>query len=243
MQGRNGMSVELEKAGLDRFKKIVEFANLHPIHCSENDPISSVVQQILKTTHRSFPVVTKGEMIGVVTIMDILGAFLRRHYMDDKISEIMSRDVIYCNSNDPIGFVLQKFKLTRRGRFPILEKKRLVGIVTERDFVKRFSKINFGMTVQEKMTNKPFFMEHDASILSCLRSCVNTRYRRLPIVNNRTEKKLVGIITVSDILRFIADNNYDYTSLIKPVDSIMIKNVFQISADEDISNAIKIIDE
>jgi len=59
--------------------------------------------------------------------------------------------------SDSIEFVLQKIKLSRRGGLPILKKRKLVGMVSERDFVKYFDKVKFGKNVGEIMTKKPFF--------------------------------------------------------------------------------------
>lgn len=233
------MSVTLEKAGLNRLQKIADFVRLGPVYCKESNTIKEVVEEILKTGHRSFPTVSgKKHLVGIITIMDVLNAYLRKQNLDDKISTIMSRDVLFCNSNDTIGFVLQKFKLTRRGRFPILNNREVVGVVTERDFVKKFSNVKFGARVEEVMTVKPFFVKSDISIVDCLKSMVNTRYRRLPVVSN---KKLVGIETVTDILKHLRNNEYNDVSLLEPLETIMITDVLSMTKDADVSEAIKIM--
>jgi len=233
------MSLSLEKAGLNRSKQIGAFVNSKPVYCKESNTIKEVVEEIIKTNHRSFPIVSgKKHLVGIVTIMDVLNAFLRKQNLDDKASTIMSRDVIYCNKNDTVGFVLQKFKLTRRGRFPILDNKEVIGIVTERDFIKFFSNIQFGLTVEMAMTAKPFFVSSNISIIQCLKTMVNTRYRRLPVVSN---KKLVGIETVTDILKYLRNNDYNDVSLLEPLENLMITDVLSVSKDADISEAIKII--
>lgn len=233
------MSITLETAGLDRSQPIDTFVRLNPIYCKESEKLKEVVNKILETGHRSFPVVSqKNLIVGVITIMDLLGAYLRKQDLNDPISAIMSRDVIYVNADDAIGFVLQKFKLTRRGRFPILKDKKVVGIVTERDFVKHFSNMNFEMPVEEVMTKKPFFIRSSITVLDCLKSMVNTRYRRLPVVLDR---KLVGVETVTDILRYIKNNDYNFASLMEPLEAIVIRDVLYISEESDISDAIKIM--
>lgn len=233
------MSITLEKAGLDRYQPIYKFVRLNPIYCKESEKLKDVVNKILETGHRSFPIVShKNEVVGLITIMDILGAYLRKQDMNDSVSAIMSRDVIYVNSDDAIGFVLQKFKLTRRGRFPIFKNKKIVGVVTERDFVKHFSNISFDMVVEEVMTKKPFFVHSHITVLDCLKSMVNTRYRRLPVVSDR---KLVGIETVTDVLKYIKNNDYNFVSLMEPLEMVMIEDVLHISGESDVSDAIKIM--
>jgi predicted transcriptional regulator len=236
------MSIDLEKSGLDRFEKITKIATLKPIYCNEKDSITQVADKILETGHRSLPVVNKkNEILGIVTIIDILSSFLRKEDFAEKISTIMSRDVLYCNDEDTVGYVLQKFKMSRRGRFPIIHDNKVIGLVAERDIVKYFSGVNFGITIENIMTKKPFFMKSGSSLMDCLKSSVNTRYRRLPIVNNPDDKKLLGLITVVTILKYLKDNKFDYSALSNPIENIMIKNVFYTTADKDVSEAIKIM--
>jgi len=234
------MSVELESAGLDRLRGVTSIANMNPVYCKESDTILEIAKKMITSGHRSFPVMQKNSIAGIITIIDVLNAFMREQNMNDVVSTIMSRDIIFSDVNDSIGHTLQKFKFSRRGRFPILNKKELKGVVTERDIVKHFAKVNFGMKVKELMTTKPFFVPPSATIFECLKSVVNTRYRRLPIVSN---KKLVGMITATDILKYLNENNFRLLSLSKPVESIMIQKFFSVGEDEDISDAVNILKE
>jgi len=232
------MSIELEKAGLDRLQDITTISTMNAIYCEDTENIISVAKKMVLSNHRSFPVMHKKSIIGVITIIDILNAFMKELNLNDPISSIMSRDVIYSSVEDSLGHTLQKFKFSRRGRFPIINKEKLVGVITERDIVKHFTKVNFGTKIRELMTTKPFFIQPSATIFECLKSVVNTRYRRLPVVLN---KKLVGMVTAADILKYLNENNFKLLSLSKPIESIMIKNIFSVRGDEDISDAIDIM--
>lgn len=234
------MSVKLESAGLDRSKKVVEIANLNPIYCRERDSISNIIDKMISTGRRRLPIVSrKQELVGISTMPDMLDAFLRKQDFRESISTIMVRDVIFCNAEDNIGFVLQKFKISRRGGFPIIQDKKLIGMVTERDYVKRFSDVNFGMKVKELMTAKPFFIPSNISIFDCLKTMVNTHYRRLPIVQ---DGKLTGIISSADLLNYIKRHNYNFDDLDESTDSIIIKDVITISKEKDVSDVIKLME-
>ena len=234
------MSIELEKAKLDRLQNVTTIANNAVVYCKDSDSIASAARKILSTGHRSFPIISKNSIVGIITIIDILNAFMREQNMNDSVSTIMSRDVIFSNASDSIGHTLQKFKFSRRGRFPVLNGGKAAGVVSERDIVKHFAKVDFGTKVGELMTIKPFFMQPSATIFECLKSTVNTRYRRLPIISG---KKLVGMITATDILKYLSENNFQLSPLSKPVESIMIKKIFSVSEDEDISDAVNIMKE
>lgn len=231
------MTVKLEDAGLDRFKRISEIANMNPVYCEGDLSISDVVGRMVESNYRRMPIVSKSkEIIGIVTTSDILDAVLKKTDFKEKISTIMIRDVIFCEVGDTLDFILQKFKLSRRGGFPIVDDDKLVGVVSERDFVKHFSEVEFGIKVEEGMTRKPFFIQPNISILDCLKTIVNTRYRRLPIVD---DGKLVGITTVADLIRYMHEKKYDQSSMDEPIDPIIIKDVYTVNKDEDLSNAIK----
>ena len=233
------MSVELESVGLNRLDSILEIANLNPVSCNENDSLEFAAETILKTKHRRIPIVNKRKLVGIITIMDLLDAFLRGQSFKDHISSIMVRDVVYCYPEDNIGYVLQKFKMSRRGGFPIInENSELIGLVSERDFVKHFSRVDFNIKIDTVMTKKPFVLSEKMSIKDSLKSIVNTHYRRLPVTNG---KKLLGIVVAADFLRCIHDNNYNLDSLDKPITSILIKNVFTVKKNADVSDAVKLM--
>lgn len=232
------MNVRLEDGGLNRFDKIVRIANLNPTYCFENDTIQDVISKIILSGHRRVPIVLRnGSLVGIITYMDILDAILREQDLSSKISTIMVRDIILCNADDTIVSVLQKFKLSRRGGLPIVKNKKLVGIVNERDFVKYFSNVTIG-PVHEIMTPKPFFIKKNISILDCLKTMVNTRYRRLPMMENG---KLVGIATALDVLKYTIEHNYDIKTFKEPVDFIARHDVYTITTEEDASDVIKLM--
>ena len=196
------MSVDLSITGVNKFDKISKLANLNPVFCRLDERISSVASKIIETNHRRIPIVYRNRRLaGIVTTMDILDAFLREQSFDEAISTIMIRDVISCEITDSIGYVLQKFKLSRRGGFPIVDKnQKLVGVVSERDFVRCFVDTKFGVKIKDLMTKKPFILSPKMTIKDSLKSLVNSHYRRLPVVDNG---KLMGLVVAIDFLKFI----------------------------------------
>jgi len=235
------MSVKLEDAGLDRFKRISEIANMHPVYCKEDSTIAETVEKMVQTNHRRIPITSSsGKLVGVLTTSDILDAFLKRENFNDKTSTIMVRDVVFCESDDTLDFVLQKFKLSRRGGFPIVENEKLVGVISERDFVKHFSNVNFGVKVGEIMTTKPFFISPNMSLFDCLKTLVNARYRRLPVVENG---KLAGITTTADLIKYIHKNNYKQDAMDEPMDPVIIKSIYTVEKERDVSDAVRIMKE
>lgn len=236
------MSIELGGLGVDGKSKIIKIASKNPVFCYDSDVIDGVAGKIVATEHRRLPVVNrKGEVVGVLTKSDLLGAFLRREDFEQNVSEIMSRELILCDAADSIERVLQKFKISRRGGFPVVERKKLVGMVSERDFVALVNGRSTGVLVEHAMTRKPMVVQPGISILDCLKTMVNTHYRRLPVVTRPTEGTLVGIVTSSDLLKYIHGSGYSFDALDEPLEDIVIKDVYTVRPGDDISQAAGIM--
>jgi len=232
---KNG--IILEMAGINRYDRVHVIANTKPFFLREGSTIEDAVYKIIQTGHRSIPVVNKKHhLIGIVTTPDILNAFLKNQNFRDKITSIMTRDVIFVHHDDPIGLAIQKMKISRRGRLPILKKKKLVGIVSEYDVIKYFAHRELLVKVSDVMTRKPFFIPHTMSLFDVLRILTNTKYRRLPVVENG---KVIGIVTASDILKYLRNSDFSTSDLFHPVDSLLRKKVFSVDKHKDLSEAIR----
>ncbi len=232
------MIISLENFGLDRNEKIIKIANLKPFFVYQEDKIKNVVDAIVSSGYRRIPILDKKKnLVGIVTTMDILNAFLRRENFNQSISSIMVKEVIFCFESESISDALQKMKISRRGGLPILNKKKnLVGIVTERDFLKNFLNFKLDYPVSEFMTKKPLVISNKVSIYDCLKSIVNSRYRRLPVMDGSS---LVGIVTSADLLKYIHSHDFRFDDLNLPIDYVINKNPVSVQASETISEIIK----
>jgi CBS domain-containing protein len=236
------MSIELEQLGISGKDKIIRIASRNPVFCYEHDMIAEVVDKIVATEHRRLPVVSKkSEVVGVLTKSDLLAAFLRREDFEQDVSAIMSRELILCDAGESVKHVLGKFKISRRGGFPVVEKKKLVGMVSERDFVTLVCGRNTGVRAEDTMTRKPMVVQSGISILDCLKTMVNTHYRRMPVVTQPIGGTLVGIVTASDLLKYIHESSYSFDALDEPLDKITVKNVYTVRPGDDISHAANIM--
>lgn len=99
-------------------------------------------------------------------------------------------------------------------RMPVVEDGKCVGILTEGDIRKatpsELSSLgkyegNYllsGMTVQTVMTSNPLFVKPDQTIKEAAEILLLNKIGGLPVIE---EGELLGIITVSDLLRFILE--------------------------------------
>lgn len=237
------MSITLETLGLKRGEDIIEIASNNPVVCREDEPIVEVVDKVLASKHGRIPVVTsKNKLVGIITKTDILDAFLREESLTQQISNIMTREVITCDPIEDIEYTLQKFKLARRGGFPIVEKEKLVGIIDEREFIKHLRGKETGLKVKDVMANKPLGVMMGTSIYDCLKLMVNAKHRRLPVIDPKNRSTPIGIITMSDVLKYMHLNQYSNQALDEDINSILVKDAHTINEDADLAEAAALID-
>jgi CBS domain-containing protein len=123
--------------------------------------------------------------------------------MADVVKDIMTKSVI---TVDEITTALVAAKvMTDKGisSLIVLKEGNPVGIVSERDFVKKIcakelqaSKVSVG----EIMSKIQTFAEPNTSIEVAVQRMVNHKIRRLPIVDHG---KVIGIITVTDLAKYL----------------------------------------
>jgi len=81
------------------------------------------------------------------------------------------------------------------GSLILMEKKKVVGIVTERDILKNISKA--GRKVSTIMSKKVVYIDPNEAIENAAELMAAHKIRRLPVIN---KDKLIGIITATDLL-------------------------------------------
>jgi|SRR6476620_2247126 len=123
--------------------------------------------------------------------------------MADVVKDIMTKSVI---TVDEITTALVAAKvMTDKGisSLIVLKEGNPVGIVSERDFVKKIcakelqaSKVSVG----EIMSKIQTFAEPNTPIEVAVQRMVNHKIRRLPIIDNG---KVIGIITVTDLAKYL----------------------------------------
>lgn len=126
-----------------------------------------------------------------------------------KVSEIMSREVASLESKDTAASAAKKMVEGGFGCLLVTRKGSVVGIVTERDLVRKViaknedpNKIKLeDIMSQPVITIDPSMQVGDASKLMS-----EKRIRRLPVIDGGL---LVGIVTTTDIARYLArSKNY-----------------------------------
>jgi len=129
-----------------------------------------------------------------------------------RVADWMTESVLAVETFDSINIARQLMAKHRVNQLPVLDNERLVGIVTDRDLrdayptsmmidrgeeIDRFAD---SVTVEEVMSHDVFTVHPDTPLAKAVGLLRRHRIGSLPVMQN---KKLVGIITRSDILEFV----------------------------------------
>ncbi|MDZ8035768.1 MAG: chloride channel protein [Nostoc sp. DedQUE08] len=117
--------------------------------------------------------------------------------------DVMQRRVETLSSQMSTDEAVQAFSDSRHRNFPVLENGKVVGIVTQEDLVSIASQQSGkDTTIGEIMTPEPVTVNPTATLAHVLHILNRYHLSCLPVTENR---KLIGIITRSDIIRVEAE--------------------------------------
>lgn len=121
--------------------------------------------------------------------------------------DMKHRVAVTVSPNDTISSVIQKLVEHDRGSFPVCnDKGGLVGIITERDIVRKcFSGGGTDCSkykVQDVMSRKVAVAHADDELDYAINVMKTERIRHLPVVD---DKQVIGMISMRDLLGFKLD--------------------------------------
>jgi CBS domain-containing protein len=95
------------------------------------------------------------------------------------------------------------------GGLLIVEKGKLAGIFTERDYARKLilkGKSSKDTPIGELMTPNPFTVTPDSSIDECMQMMTHKHIRHLPVME---ADQLVGMISIGDVVRHVINEQKD----------------------------------
>jgi len=109
----------------------------------------------------------------------------------------MTADVVHVEIPGNRDDVLKILKRTGISGVPVIKNKKLVGIITRKDLLRKPEETQLGLL----MTSKPITIGPDADLKDAARLLVSKKIRRLPVVE---DGHLIGLLSVSDIIHALA---------------------------------------
>lgn len=124
----------------------------------------------------------------------------------EKIRDIMTADVESCSLLDNVYEVAVKMKELNVGAIPIVDRDKIIGMITDRDIVIRgvAEKHPGSSKVEEVMSRNLITISPDATTGEAAKLMAEHQIRRLPVVEG---DKLVGIVSFGDFaVRELSDD-------------------------------------
>ena len=222
--------------------------------------IMGTVKTMLKYGFRRVPIADAGtnRLVGIITsldIVDFLGGGLRHNIVKNRykgnlaaainedVREIMKKDVVSLGVNDNISSAIKTMIEKNIGGIPIVDDDDVVvGIVSERDFVRTVADITTSKSVNKYMSNKVVTASPDISVGEATRTMIEKGFRRIPIVK---EDVLLGIVTASDVMRYLGSGEIfqklmtgDVSDAFQvPLKSLILRDIVWTNSSIDIGEA------
>ena len=156
-----------------------------------------------------------------------------------KVKDVMTENVIFVDKDVDLNYVLKLMKKHEITKIPVVEEKKLIGIITDNKIAVKLGSIrNRGIPesrLQESsVTEKNIeIISPDAELKTILKTVGEPGPTMLSVIE---EGKLIGVITKADLLPLVKSE--------KKVKEIMHENIHSVSPDDRIIHARRrMIDE
>ena len=119
-----------------------------------------------------------------------------------KVRDVMVREVITVDENSTVKEAVDIMNEFQIGSLIVLERGKAMGIVTERDFLRRVlagAKDVVNTKMKEIMTTPLVVVEPSTDLEEAVKLMFQSKIKKLAVVD---ANKLVGIVTLTDIARF-----------------------------------------
>ena len=122
------------------------------------------------------------------------------------VEDIMIKDVITIETSTSIKEAAKKMDETNVGSIIVTKNEEPIGIITERDFVRRYAVMGISLEngVEDIMTLPLITISPDETIWEASELMKIQNVHKLPVMK---DKKLVGIITNSDLIKLCSQSS------------------------------------
>ena len=116
-------------------------------------------------------------------------------------STVMTRDVVVVSPTVTAGIAARMMERRRIRHLPVVEGGRLVGILSDRDLLKRTPGVSCGAA----MTAAPVTCFSNASVSHVAKLMLDHKIDSVPVVSH--SGNLIGLVTSTDLLALLVDQD------------------------------------
>jgi len=157
----------------------------------------------------------------------------RNKVQDLRVSDFMSTNLVTATRDETLGDVLGKMKSNDIHELPVLDRKKLVGVVTMRELMRRRN-LPPATKVSTVLENPPEITP-ETPLPEAAEKMISAGFRAIPVVKG---KALVGIISRSDIVRALVETRALEGVLVR---DFMTPNPQCVAEDDTVEHAVQIM--
>lgn len=126
-----------------------------------------------------------------------------------QILDSKGRDIWFIHPDDSVLELIKLMAEKEVGALPVMEDRRLVGIVSERDYARKVilkGRSSKQTPVKNVMTTNVLCARPEQTVEECMALMTEKRVRHLPVVE---AERVVGMLSIGDLVKvIIADQRY-----------------------------------
>jgi len=217
--GKRGDNFRKSKRKLPKPGTIMNIATKDVVAIPPTSTIMAAVKAMVSYGFRRLPITDAGtkRLEGIMTATDIINFFgggdkyriVEEKYnnnllaaVNEEVREVVERDVITIDFTASLEEGLEVILRRGVGGCPVVDRDgRVVGIVTERDYLEYLARMDMNGAVTEYMSRAVITAKPETSIRDAMRTMISRKIRRLPVIKDGV---LVGLITSSTLIRFFS---------------------------------------
>jgi CBS domain-containing protein len=185
----------------------------HPMTARATDALGAAQRAMARLDARHLPVVDGDRVIGILSERDVLAyrarADLDADWWRAPVGDAMTAPAQTAGPDDSLTEVAARLAAAKIGAMPIVERGRLLGLVTVTDVLA--AEVREAMaasrptlaTAGDVMTPAPASVGPDASLLEAVRVMVQRGIRHLPVVDEHG--RVTGILSDRDVRDLVGD--------------------------------------
>ncbi len=117
-----------------------------------------------------------------------------------KVKDVMTKDVETVSPKMPVNFLRDVLQNKRISGVPVVNDNEFVGLISIEDFIKCLEQGKMDDLIEDRMTKNIKTLYADEPLVHAVVKFEKFGFGRFPVIS-RKDKKLVGIITKSDIIK------------------------------------------
>jgi CBS domain-containing protein len=149
-----------------------------------------------------------------------------------KVKEVMTKDIVYVDKNVDLNYVMKLMKKHNITKIPVLEDKKLIGIITDNIIAVKLgsirakgvppSRFHASSVIDKNVVKVP----PETKVAEILKTVGEPGPTMLNVVD---DGKLIGVITKADLLHLVTSEN--------KIKEIINENIYSVSPDDRVIHA------